>query len=452
MPPFGFCESEAKSAKLTANLEAQHAIEALARRLQDLPSEIRWIYTEQNVIVATAMGAPAVAGGRTTAILWLLRCAAKIRLDLTLAKFTSLALLAAMRCRQLTIPVSTKRHCFFVGINALREPELVSQFEAMSGKSASVIDQRSAGALASIYRPSTAELLRSWRDAAQPAFAALAEDHGTRLLDRLAVLAYVVRRLHHYAHFLAVFRGLNASRPKASVAFSTGDLPAYAALRAGIDPVHFPHGFLRRSNILPDFSHVVAFNAPDAEHEQSRLSAASVSLPPPVIRPLRPTRCLAVVGDYIEVGASSSELINFCRAISIRVAVRPHPADRTGYWAAWQRTSGVVVDRDGTFDEFIERHRPCVMATWYSTTVYDALLRGIVPVSFDVNQPDVVFPLSDVALSWPQQKERIQLILANPTARYESLAKALSRAIGLLYVNSAMKQFEALAVNLEVPA
>ena len=350
------------------------------------------------------MGAPVVAGGRTTAIHLLLRCAAKIRLDLVLAKLASLALLTAIRCRQLTIPIGTKQQCFFVGINALREPELVRQFEAISGKSASVIDQRLSGALASIYRPSSAELLRSWRDAAQPVFAALAGDRRIGLPERLAVLAYVVRRLHHYAHFLAVFRGLNTSQPQASVAFSTGDLPAYAALRAGVDPIHFPHGFLRRSNILPDFPRVVAFNAPDAEHEQLRLPAASVLLPPPVIRPLRPTRCLAIVGDYIEVGASSSELINFCRTAAIRVAVRPHPADRSRYWAAWQRTSGVVIDRDGTFDEFIERHRPCVMATWYSTTVYDALLRGIVPVSFDVNQPDVVFPLSDVALSWPQQK------------------------------------------------
>jgi len=92
------------------------------------------------------------------------------------------------------------------------------------------------------------------------------------------------------------------------------------------------------------------------------------------------------------------------------------------------------------------------MATWYSTTLYDALLRGIVPVSFNVNQPDVVFPISDVALSWPQQKERIQLVFGNATVRYKALAKALSRAIGPLYVDSAMKQFEALAVNLEVLA
>ena len=111
--------------------------------------------------------------------------------------------------------------------------------------------------------------------------------------------------------------------------------------------------------------------------------------------------------------------------------------------------NGVTVDRDGTFEDFLERHRPCVIATWYSTTVYDALLRGVVPISFDVDQPDIVFPLSEVALSWPQQKERIQLILANPTARYELLAKALSRAIGPAHVRCAMEQFEALACDLE---
>jgi hypothetical protein len=349
-----------------------------------------------------------------------------------------------MRCRQLTIPVSTKRQCFFVGINALREPELVSQFEAMSGKSASVIDQRFSGALASIYRPSTAELLRSWRDAAQPVFAALADDRRIGLPERLPVLGYVVRQLHHYAHFLAVFRGLNTSQPQASVAFSTGDLPAYAALRAGIDAIHFPHGFLHWSNILPDFPRVVAFNTPDAEHEQSRLPAASVSLPPPTIRPLRPIRCLAVVGDYGDKLARSRELIKFCRGSGIDVVVRPHPADRSGYWNGLEGVSGVRIDRGGTFDEFLERYRPAVMATWYSTTIYDAIVRGVMPVTLEADQPDIVFPFSQVALRWPEQREQIQTVLTSERARYGALIKSLKVAVGAQQTDAAISEMHRL--------
>lgn len=446
--PFGITAAN-KEISLTADLDSQRAIEALAGHLQSFPGEIRWLYVQQNVILAAATGVPGTPGLMTARIGWVLKWAARLGLDLVAAKLASLILLVAIWCRQSRIPISHNPQNFFVGINALREAELVRHFEAMSGSATNVIDQRFSGALTSIYRPSAWELLRSWRDAARPVFAALASTGRAHVLDRSTLLNYIVRRLHHYAHFLAVFRGLNTSNPGAAVAFSTADLPAFAAVRAGIEAIYFPHGFQRRSLVFPDFRRVVAFNAPDAEHLQSRLPAASVSLSPPVFRPLQVTRCVAVVGDYIEDGASSTELIETCRAAGVHVAVRPHPADRSGYWTTWQGSNGVTIDGEGTFDEFLERHRPCIIATWYSTTVYDALLRGVVPVSFDADQPDVVFPLLDVALSWPQQKERIHLILANATVRHKSFAKALGHAIGPAYVRSAMEQLEALARDLE---
>src|SRR5262249_31619537 len=106
---------------------------------------------------------PVMAGVRTAWIDWFLRGGAKIGLDAIAAKLASLALLVGIRCRQSRISVLSGRRRFFVGISALREAELVTQFEAMSGGPATVIDQRFSGALASIWPPKTAELLRSWR-------------------------------------------------------------------------------------------------------------------------------------------------------------------------------------------------------------------------------------------------------------------------------------------------
>lgn len=429
---------QGKAHNLSSVADVQRAIDALARRIQDLPGEIRWVYAQQDVIAATAKGVPVTPGVRTARIAQLLKWAGRVGLDHAAAKLASLVLLAAIRCRQSRPPAKAGQRRFFVGIGALKEGELALQFEAMSGGPAAVIDQRFSGALASIYPPGMLDLLRSWHEAAQPIFAALAAEQDGPL-DRSAVLTYVVRRLHHYAHFLAVFRGLNATAPGTAVGFAAADLPAYAAVQAGIEAIYFPHGFCARSLAYPDFHRVVAFNPPEAEHLRSRLPAASVSVTAPAIRPLHLERRLAVVGDYGEKLDRSRGLIEFCRACGIEVVVRPHPADRSGYWRRWEGVRGVRIDRGGTFDDFLERHRPCVMATWYSTTIYDALLRGVVPVTLEADQPDIVFPFAEVALCWPADKERIKAVLSDRESRYGALTDALTQTLGASSARSAMQ-------------
>lgn len=433
------CESSTSSGQENPDLksvaDSRLVIDALARRIQALPAEIRWAYAQQDMIVATAQGVPVRPGPRTARIGLFLKWAAKIGLDVVAAKLASLMLLAAVRYRQSRAPATGERRHYFVGISALRERELVPQFAAMVGEPAAVVDQRFSGALASIYPPSTMELLRSWRDAARPVFADIASAQGSGLLDRSARLSYIVRRLHHYAHFLAVFRGLNAVRPGTVVAFATADLPAYAAVRAGIKATYFPHGFLARSLVLPDFHRVIAFNAPEAGHLRQRLPHASLSPPAFDMRPLEVTRRVAVVGDYGDKLGRSRGFIEFCRSMRIDVVVRPHPADRSDYWAQWERVGGVRIDRVGSFDEFLDRHRPGVMATWYSTTIFDALKRGVLPVTLEADQPDIVFPFSDVALCWPEQKEEIQAALADDRARRDALNAALKLATALPHVD-----------------
>lgn len=332
---------------------SQRAIEELARRIQMLPAETRWVYADQDVIRAQAMGVPATPGLQTARIKRLLELAAKIGLDVVAAKCASFFLVALIRCRQSPSLEIASGKRFFVGISALKEADLIRQFEIMSGGIVTVIDQRFSGALGAIYAPGWVELLQSWRDAARPVFAAVRSNRSNALLDRWAVLTYIVRKLHHYAHFLAVFRGFNRSHPDTPVAFSSADLPAFAAARAGVKTIYFAHGFQRRSLVLPDFNQVVGFNAPESEHLRSRLPQASVTITKPVIRPISVTQRVAVVGDYVGDGSRSRGFIELCRAARIPVVVRPHPADYSGYWATWHGTDGVTIDRDGTFDEFL---------------------------------------------------------------------------------------------------
>ena len=407
-----------------------------------MPAEIRWVYAQQDVIVATAQGVPVRPGMRAAVVSSLLKWAGKIGLDVAAVRLASLMLLATLRYRQSFAPIASKDRPYFVGIRALRERELVPQFEALVGGSVTVLDQRFSGALACIYRPRTIELLRAWRDAARPVFVDIISDQKVRLLDRAALLNYSVRRLYHYAHHLAVFRGLKAARPEAVVAFSTADLPAYAAVRAGIEAIYFPHGFLARSLAFPDFHRVIAFDEPEADHLRQRLPHAAVAAPPFDVRPLDVTRRVAVVGDYGAKLGRSRGMIELCRSLGIDVVVRPHPADRSGYWTQWESASGVRIDRAGSFDEFLDRYRPCIMATWYSTTIFDALGRGVLPVSFEADQPDIVFPFSDVALCWPAQREEIKAALTDEAARRGALNAAVRLVVAPRHADEATRPVE----------
>ena len=40
----------------------------------------------------------------------------------------------------------------------------------------------------------------------------------------------------------------------------------------------------------------------------------------------------------------------------------------------------MIIDRSGSFEDFLRRHRPRVMATWFSITIFDALAFGVVIV------------------------------------------------------------------------
>lgn len=398
------------------------------------------MYSQQDAIAAVARGTTVALGPRTAFVTRLVKVAGIIGLETVAAKLASLALLAGLYWRQFRIPVVEGGGPLFIGIDALREPDLVRQFGAMMGTSPTVIDQRQSGALASLYRPGWRELWRAWCEAADPLIACLANSPVGGVISRSHVLAYMVRRLHHYAQGLAVFRGLKATKGAATIAFSSADLPAYAAARAGIETVYFQHGFLRRSLVFPDFTRVIAFNVAEAEHIRSRLPAAAVTVPKPTIRPLKVERRLAVVGDYGDKLDRSCGLIEFCRTAGIDVVVRPHPADHSGYWNRWKGIRGVSIDPDGSFDDFLERHRPCIMATWYSTTISDALLRGVVPVTLEAEQSDVVFPVAEVALAWPKNRERIQIMLGDPAARHEHLARVFAVATEPVHASTAAKR------------
>jgi len=409
-------------------------IDALAARIQALPLDIRWAAADEAIIAAVASGAKGTEGPVSRRVRALLERASRVGLAYPLVRVLSFVQLLRLWLRQRRAvggrhSVRTNSGRLFIGIRALKEKELRPHYEARVGGPAAYVDQREELCLCEIARPTWWALQAAWRDAGHTALAALR--FGRIPLPEASVLTSLARRWHAYAYFLACFREIGAAVLKGPIGFSTADLSAYAAVAAGLDAVYYQHGFLRRSLVFPDFVEVVGFNAPEIAHLTERLPRTVACLVSPRLEDWVPARRLVVVGDYIEREAlPTRELIEACRAKGIDIVVRPHPADKVEHWRAWGDADGVWVDHEGTFSEFLARHRPAVVATWFSTAMFEAALMGAVPVTLAAEAADIVFPFHRLALRWPSERARILRVFDDPETRVGALASARSVAIG----------------------
>lgn len=416
--------SEGETGTLMSPAEVGAQIEALARAVQALPPELRWWQARESLIASAAVGADSAPGPNERRLRTILAACDQLGLGATAARLAVLAITLFLWLRQ------TRRSRFegpspiFVGIKALREAESLPVYAQMVGASPTVVDSRRPLCMDTVAHPGLRAFLAAFRDATEPVMTAL---RTPQPLPRFELLAAYVMRGARYCYLLAAFRDL-AERQGTEwpVACTTADLAAFAAVRAGHDVVYFPHGFLRRSLVFPDFCAVVGFNVADARHVESRLGGrVEVSVLPPPASPIVPSRCLAIVADYFKRDFEPlCALVNLAKAHGYSIAVRPHPAGDPAFFAQWDNVTDVVVDREGNFEAFIRRHRPAVMATWFSTTIFDAVVLGVVPVTLSGDMADIVFPTTEVALVWPDARERLEAALTDEDAHAAALGRA----------------------------
>lgn len=398
------------------------AIERLAARAQAVPAPARWIYAQQDVILALGSGQSPERGPRTARADRVLALSARLGLGRLPVWLGSLALLLILYVRQLDwsrrrSPAST----VFVGVGALPDPQLAEVFAGRLGRPITLLDERDLANLARVRRVGLKSLigawLRSWRELAPHLARSQVEGLDTRYVRACALL-----RLHAFAYCRAWFDRHRAATGQDRMGFSATSHVAYAAIAAGIRAAYFPHGFQRKAIVLPDFMEVHATNRYEAEHFRRRLPHA-VILPAQLPGALPSTeRVAAVAGEFWHL--TDYELcrpfIEWARREALPVIVRPHPRDETGYWDRWRDVTGVAFDTTpSSFDEFLERVRPRFLMTWTSTTLFDATARGVVAVTVapeDADQADYVVPLRGIALQWPEEAELIANLLDDPKA------------------------------------
>jgi hypothetical protein len=355
-----------------------------------------------------------------------------------MAATVNLTLLLALYARQTLARSVPADGALFVGIHALREPELVRQFAAMQARPVLHLDERG---LTDFFRQAHVPLLallREMRSVWSDVWEHLHPSRPSEGLDKIYLLSFFLKYGHRCAHLRAWLRHY-LSQPGALpvVAWTTASYLAHAAAMVGAEIIYMEHGFQRHGLIYPDFARSICFNGFDAEHLRRRLPRCAVTVVSEPVKHLATRRVAAVAGiDWAPDGFDLIRpFIDWALRNDLPVVVRKHPVDASGYWEQWRRVAGVeIAEGDLSFREFLDRIRPRLLASWFSTALYDALVKGVVPVTVTPEDHeaalDCVFPFRELSLCWPEHEEVAQKLLDDDRLRAQFLADSCARAMG----------------------
>jgi hypothetical protein len=196
------------------------------------------------------------------------------------------------------------------------------------------------------------------------------------------------------------------------------------------------HGFQRHSVVYPDFTKSICFDVFTAEHIRRRLPRCTVTVTAEPTQRLISRRIAAIAGIFWAPDGFDliRPFIDWARRNNLPVIVRKHPVDTSDYWEQWRGIAGVKIDDgEGTFIQFLDTHRPRFLASWFSTALYDAIIKGIVPVTVTPERHeaalDTAFPFRDLSLCWPEHERIAQNLLDNDNLRAEFLVGTYVRTV-----------------------
>lgn len=412
-----------------------NAIESLAARIQTLPEAVRWLHAQSDVIHALGSGRLPHRGPRTRIVDLMLAVAAVIGAARISAAMGNLVGLIFICLRQFTVRgIEQPKGVLLVGINALREPMLARYLEKIRGQQVWQLDERYLISFAKYQRLSLIGLLREWAAVWWQIWPQLTTSSSSGGLPLKYCLAYLVTFGPSFIYLRLWFRSYlerdNAN--SGAIGFTTASQASFAAVSARARAIYLTHGFVRRSLVLPEFLEVHCANRFDADHFRARLPSAIVATIPEASRALETRRIAVIAGDYWENQEFDlcRTFIEWARQIKMPVIIRQHPAYRGSYWDQWRNVDGVEISEKACdIDKFLGEIRPRMLATWFSTTLHDAVMSGIVPVTFvqdDFQIDDIVYPIREIASNWPAQKAFLASIADDRSQSSAFVAKLLT--------------------------
>jgi hypothetical protein len=435
----GYRSGDAVSGRFVSAIRAyNNPIEELSSRLQLLPAKVRWLYAQEGLIEAVALGREPERGPRSRLADGLVALSSRVGLGRALAAMVNSILLTLIFMRQSLTPSKPANGALFVGIKTLRESELVRRFGAMQAEPVIHLDERGFTDFFRVARVPFSALLKEMRAVWKEVWDYLDLSQATADLGRDYLLSFFLMNGHRFA-FLRAWARHFLSGPTASrtVACTSASYVPFAFIAAGAEMIHMEHGFQRHSLVYPDFAQSICFNAFEAEQVSRRLPGCLVTVAADPAHHLETRRTVAVAG--ISVQPDDFDLIrpfmDWALHNKLPIIVRKHSGDRFDYWEQWRGVPGVeITEGRGSFAEFLDRFRPRFLTSWFSTTLYDAIVNGVVPITVTPDSHEAavntVFPFRDICMCWPEHKDEVQNLLDDDGRRAAFLADRYARIIG----------------------
>jgi hypothetical protein len=418
-------------------------IATVAEQLQKMPPQLHWAVADSLLLISIGRHQPVARGRAGTRLGTLVKLFDRFGLVypllLAVGSF-ELTRLLLQQGRKSELPGSAGPNpagqypaSLFVGFCAGSEETLFAGYCSEKAAPVARIDQTKVETMGQWHRVGVIQALGALKHSltlARQGMASLPNEYNPWKLD---FLTFVGMRLGYYSFTSAWFSQLKANSPEIKeICFLAADTSAFAAVNTGQRTRYLQHGMIRHSLILPDFTYVDTTTHYEALHFQQRLPRAKVRLTRLVALPMprRTFGTVLVASTY----ATHQEMcrilpfLEFAAQLGMNIHVRPHPAEDRSFWQAADLPSSVrMEDSDISFDAALDRLRPSLVVSWFSTTLVDALYRGLIPVSVsaidDQNIQDMVYPIIRHCLHWPSDRDQLENVVSDEHIYDSTLAR-----------------------------
>lgn len=417
----------------------------ISDRLQKLPDQYHWVLSDGALLQAISRNESLVRGIQARLLGALVKVSRRLGLVWPLLWLVGMLELIRLLLRQSSTARNRKGQSdnypenypgrFFVGFGAGKEEEIFKRYwQPYSGK-VGKLNQIDIGSFATWHRVGIVSGFRALVNALATAKMAITELPDDLEPWRADFLTYVGMRVGYFAYMRAWFEILKTKTWTRldEVAFLTGYIPAFAAVDAGLPTCYLQHGMIRHSGILPAFTRVEALTADEATFIRHRLPKTHVTTHSQSRQKLV---CSQMVNEILVASIYGEPeyislivpFIRWAHTKKIQMRVRPHPCEDGTFWPIYEAAGYVTIEKDDAgFFQAIDRFRPRLVISWFSTAMIEALECGVIPVSVcvddDVNVADMVYPLYRHCMRWPNDADSIAQLLHDD----EYYASELSR-------------------------
>lgn len=408
--------------RLQRRASSASQIDAFMREVHKVHQNLRWIYVYEDVSAAFALKKPIVLGERSRIVKTMLRHTARLGLALPIVCLLSFLALGRLLVsnwlfqRRRSVCGHGPWSKIFFSTGALREGAARSDLDRHTSGNVLVIDQRFPSEASWGFIISPVHAWNQWRVSLHAIVSAYRRGELVGFTNDQFLLN-LLKLLHLKAYFSAALITLRKNRRlikgDVTIACVTPFIPAFAAVDHGFKTVFYQHGLLSRSLAYPNLNDVVNIDVPESLHLRSLIPSARFWIYETTFGAINTNATIAIAGVRSKVREQEhiSAFVEVCRRSGVQVVIRPHPEDATGSWNEWRGVEGIRFDSQGDFFSFLQRTRPRILMSRSSTTLIDALAMGAMPVNISAVADDLLFPIEEIALCWPDDMETVTRIL-----------------------------------------